>query len=229
MSAVAYATPIRRPREEVFVEPEPRHVRIVTTRAQRRARPKLVYGLGAVLVIFTIFLAQLMITIALSSGAYQISGLQASQQNLSRTASALGERLDTLGSSQNLAANARALGMVGSSRSAFLRLSDGAVLGSAARAGGTSASAKAIAALEDSVPNSLLVSIPLITGSGVLSLATGSGHGQSNAADSGTSTTESNQGQTAPAQSNAQGQSGTTEPASSPSSDSGELPSPVTH
>jgi hypothetical protein len=223
MSAVAYAIPLRRPREEEYVAPEPRRVRIVTTRAQRRARPKLVYALGATAIIFAIFLAQLLITIALSSGAYQISGLQAVQQNLGRTASALGERLDTLGSSQNLAANARALGMVGSSRSAFLRLSDGAVLGSAAPAGRASISASAIAALETSVPNSLLNQIPLITGASALSPTTGSGHGQSNATNSSQGTTESSQGQVAPAQ------VGSAAPASSTSSDSGELPSPVTH
>jgi hypothetical protein len=223
MSALAYATPIRRPREVEVAAPEHRPVRIVTTRAQRRARPKLVYALWAIVVVFAIFLAQLMITIALSSGAYQISGLQASQQNLSRTASALGERLDTLASSQNLAANARALGMVGSGQSAYLRLSDGAVLGHAAPAGHSSISAAALAALETSVPNSLLDQLPLITGKGVLSGATGTGHGSANTANSSTGTTESTQGTTAPAE------VGTSATASSSSSDSGELPSPVTH
>lgn len=229
MSAVAYAMPTRRPREQEIAPTQPRHIRIVTTRAQRRARPKLVYAIGAVLVIFAIFLAQLMITIALSSGAYQITGLQASQQNLSRAASALGERLNTLGSSQNLAANARALGMVGSSRAAFVRLSDGAVLGSAAPAGGSAKSAKAIAALENAVPNSLLAAIPLVTGAGSLSGSTGTGHGDANATDSGNATTESNQGQTAPAGTSHKASASSTKPASSASPDSGELPSPVTH
>ncbi|HEX4059370.1 MAG TPA: hypothetical protein VHX87_13760 [Galbitalea sp.] len=223
MSAVAYATPIRRPREEEFAVSERRHVRIVTTRAQRKSRPKLVYALWASVVIFAIFLVQLMITIALSSGAYQISGLQGSQQNLSRTASALGERLDTLASSQNLAANAKALGMVGSGRAAFLRLSDGAVLGTAAPAGRATISASAIAALETTVPNSLLDQIPLINGVTVLSPTTGTGHGSTNAPNSTASTPESTQGQIATAS------AGTNQPATTPSADNGELPSPVTH
>jgi hypothetical protein len=223
MSAVAYATPIRRPREHEVVEPERRHVRIVTTRAQRKSRPKLVYALWASVVIFAIFLAQLMITIALSSGAYQISGLQVSQQNLSRSASALGERLDTLASSQNLAANAKALGMVGSAQAAFLRLSDGAVLGAASPAGKSTVSASTLATLETNVSNSLLNEVPLINGTSVLSAGTGTGHGSTNSQNSSPSTTESTQGQTAPAR------TGTTKPASSSSSNSDELPSPVTH
>jgi hypothetical protein len=225
MSAVAYATPVHRPFERPFERPSdeelptPQRVRIVTTRAQRRARPKLVYALGAVAVIFAIFLSQLLITIALSSGAYQITSLQSVQQNLGRTASALGEHLDTLGSSQNLAANARALGMVSSASAAFIRLSDGAVLGSAAPA----AASGSFTGLVDSVPNSLLDSIPLASGNVAPSTATGSGHGVSNTANSTGGTTESTQGKTAPAQ------TGTTSPAAPTSSDSGELPSPVTH
>jgi hypothetical protein len=220
---LAYATPMRRPREEEHTAPAAPRVRIVTTRAQRRARPKLVYALGATAVIFAIFLVQLLITISLSSGAYKIDGLQATQQTLGRTESSLNERIDTLGSSQNLQANAIALGMVASSRAAFLRLSDGAVLGTAAPAHRVNITSLMINAASGSVPNSLLTGIPVISTPASLTSSTGTGHGGSNAADTTSGNTESTQGNTAPAQ------VGTTNPASPPSSDSGDLPSPVTN
>ena len=206
---------VRRPREAFEIVPQPRTVQIVTTRAQRRARPKLVYALGATGVLFAIFLAQLLITIALSSGAYTISGLQSTQQDLGRTASSLGEKLDTLGSSQNLQANALALGMVSSSQAAFLRLSDGSVLGTATAAGAASSPADVQNASGDSVPNSLLTAIPLIK-------STGAGHGDANATDSSQDNSESTKGTSTAG-------TGPTVPASTNSSTSGDLPSPVTH
>jgi hypothetical protein len=223
MSNLAYTAPIRAPRETEIGAANPRRIRIVTTRAQRRARPKLVYALGATVVIFAIFLAQLLITIALSSGAYRIDGLQSSQQDLGRTASALNERLNTLGSSQNLQANAVALGMVGSARAAFLRLSDGAVLGSSAPAHGSTSTASVLSGADTSVPNSLLTGIPVISSSGALTVSTGTGHGDSNAVNSTSGNTESTQGQTAPTH------VGATSPVSPTSPPSGDLPSPVTH
>jgi hypothetical protein len=212
-SNLAYAAPTRRVRDEPVV-PVQRRVQIVTTRAQRHARPKLVYGLGATAVLFAIFLAQLLITIALSSGAYTITGLQTTQQGLGRISSALNERLDTLASAQNLQANAFALGMVNSSQAAFLRLSNGTVVGTAAPAAASTATATDPSTTP--LPNSLLADIPLIK-------STGAGHGDANAADSSTNNSQSTKGPTAPAS------TGTTAPASSDSSNSGDLPSPVTH
>jgi hypothetical protein len=214
---LAYAAPLRRPREGLEVAPPyPRRVQIVTTRAQRRARPKLVYALGAIAVIFAIFLAQLLITIALSGGAYRITDLQSTQQELGRTASALNEKLDTLGSSQNLQANALALGMVNSSQAAFLRLSNGSVVGSAAAAGSAALLGTAQNGSSDSVPNSLLTTIPLIK-------STGAGHGDANASNPSAHNSESTQGATSTAS------TGTVAPASPQPPQNGDLPSPVTH
>jgi hypothetical protein len=217
MSAnLAYAMPARSPREVLEAAPQyPRRVQVVTTRAQRRARPKLTYALGAIAVIFAIFLAQLLITIALSGGAYTITDLQSTQQALGRTASSLNEKLNTLGSSQNLQANALALGMVGSSQAAFLRLSNGSVLGSATAAGSAAAPTTQNGS-SDSVPNSLLTDIPLIK-------STGAGHGDSNASNSHASNSESTQGGASTAS------TGTVAPASPPPPQNGDLPSPVTH
>jgi hypothetical protein len=218
MSAnLAYAAPLRRPREGVeAAAPYPRRVEIVTTRAQRRARPKLVYALGAIGVIFAIFLAQLLITIALSSGAYTITDLQSSQQELGRTASSLNEKLDTLGSSQNLQANALALGMVNSSQAAFLRLSDGSVLGTATAAGSAALPLTTQDASSDSVPNSLLTTIPLIK-------STGAGHGDANAPVSQENNSQSTKSGSSTAS------TGGVAPASSSPPKNGDLPSPVTH
>jgi hypothetical protein len=212
---LAYADALGHPLERQ-TDTRRRRVQIVATRDQRRARPKLVYALGAVGVIFAIFLAQLLITIALSGGAYTITDLQSTEQSLGRTSSALDEKLATLDSSQNLQANALALGMVNSSQAAFLRLSDGAVLGTATAAASASTPTVAVVAADDSVPNSLLSSVPLIQ-------STGGGHGVANATVSGSSNSESTKG-TAQTTS-----TGGTAPASSAPPVSGDLPSPVTH
>jgi hypothetical protein len=214
-ASLAYAPNVRRSREEFEVVSRPRRVQIVTTRAQRRARPKLVYALGATAVLFAIFLAQLLITIALSSGAYSITGLQSTEQSLGRTASSLNEKLDTLGSSQNLQANALALGMVNSSQAAFLRLSDGAVLGSATPAGASSGAAAPDNASADSVPNSLLTTVPLIN-------LTVAGHGDANAPVSSSGNSQSSKGSSTAS-------TGNTVQAQTNPTQSGDLPSPVTH
>ena len=62
--------------------------------AQRRARPKLVYAVVAVGALFAIIAAQLLLSIGLSDGAYQISALQQSRKELARTEDALTEDLE---------------------------------------------------------------------------------------------------------------------------------------
>lgn len=94
------------------VELVPRHIEIVSTRSQKRARPRVVYALVAIVGLFVILMVQLLLSIWLSDGAYQISALQQSQRELSRDQQALAESLHTLQSPQNLAAQASALGMV---------------------------------------------------------------------------------------------------------------------
>ncbi len=133
--SLAYALPARAPRETA-----PRHIEIVSTARQRRARPRIVYALVAVGGLFVILMAQLLLSIVLSQGAYQISSLQAEQKNLARDQQTLTESLHVLESPQNLAGQAAGLGMVMNSSSAgWLRLSDGAVLHDPAAAGAASA------------------------------------------------------------------------------------------
>ena len=150
-TAYAYARP-QRPGAPAM--PATTHIEIVTTRAQRRARPKSFYAVVAVATMFGLLLMQLALSLVLSDGAYQISALQVEQKQLARTQDDLGEKLDLLGSQQSLAARAEGLGMViGTSSPAFLRLSDGALIGTPTPAAGNSG---VLAASGGLVPNALL-------------------------------------------------------------------------
>jgi hypothetical protein len=152
MSNLAYSTlPSSTPRRE---QPQ-RQVEIVSTRAQRRARPRPLYALVAIGGLFALFMAQLLMSIVVSDGAYQISSLQSTQADLTRQQQSLGEQVDTLASTQNLAVKAQALGMVQSQAlPAFLDVATGKVTG-------TSHTTK-VAASSDTdttanlIPNSLL-------------------------------------------------------------------------
>jgi hypothetical protein len=110
--------------------PEPRrHLDVVSTRVQKKARPRAVYALVTVTGLFAILIAQLLLSIVVSNGAYQISSLQQVQNELARDEQSLTEQLQVLESPQHLASNAQALGMVTNSSTAYLRLSDGSVIG----------------------------------------------------------------------------------------------------
>ncbi|GLK18806.1 hypothetical protein [Herbiconiux flava] len=115
----------------------PRRIQVVPTRQQRRARPKIAYAAVVVTGVLAIVITQLMLSIGLSDGAYEISSLQQQQKELDRTNQTLSEQYDSLSSPQNLAASAESLGMVANSAPVYLRLSDGAVLGSPVAAGAT--------------------------------------------------------------------------------------------
>lgn len=141
------------------VEERPSHLEVVTTRTQRRARPRTVYAIIAVGVLFGVVVAQLLMSIAVSQGAYQLNTLQDKQTELQRSYQAASEDLNRLSSPQNLAANANALGMVTNSNPVYLRLSDGAVLGAPIPANG--AAGTVTGGQGNLVPNSLLAGVPL--------------------------------------------------------------------
>jgi hypothetical protein len=219
---LAYAIPnVASPQHDF--EEQPRRIRVITTRAQRRARPKATYGIVASAVVFAIFMAQLLLTISLSSGAYTIAGLQSAEKTSGRVQSSLEEKLHTLSSAQNLAANAQELGMVGASTPAYLRLSNGSVAGTPVPAAAGAPSTVANGST-DSVPNSLLAAIPVIS-------PTNPGQAGSNASDSSVPSTESTK---APASKPVTTvtpitKSATTDQNASQSSDPNVLPSPNTH
>jgi hypothetical protein len=136
MSAIAVAQPSRRVRPNAHPTPT-RHLEIAPSRAQRRGRPRVVYALVTVAGIGVILLAQLLMSIVLADGAYQISGLQAEQRELLRQEHALTESLQVWSSTQNLATNAEGLGMVASGNPVFLDLATGQVSGTGTAAGGS--------------------------------------------------------------------------------------------
>jgi hypothetical protein len=106
-----------------------RHLEVAPSRAQRRARPRLAHALITIGGIGVILLVQLILSFVLADGAYQIAGLQSDQRDLLREEQALDEHLELLGSTQNLTANAEALGMVASGNPMFLNVETGGVSG----------------------------------------------------------------------------------------------------
>ena len=145
--------PQRRPAHE----PRRAPVEIVTSRAQRRARPRIAYALVATASLFVLLLTQLAISIALSDGAYTISDLQAEKTELTRDQQKYSEQLDVLSSPQNLANNAEQLGMVRNSNPVYLDPTTGAVHGDPAPADGTADGT------DNLIPNTLLDGVPLAT------------------------------------------------------------------
>lgn len=127
----AATMPIRAGRPVPLAEPaqHPRHIEIVATRAQRRARPKLAYAVITIASLFAIFAAQLLLSIVVADGAYQVSVLQDEQKGLLRTQDALTEQLNVLDSTQNLSTQAAHLGMVPNRSPLAIDLSTGGVYG----------------------------------------------------------------------------------------------------
>lgn len=154
MSNLAYARPATLPSREQH--PHPRHIEVVTTRAQRRARPKLAYAVVTVASLFVIFAAQLLLSIVVSDGAYQIEALQSQKKELLRTEQALNERLGLLGATQHLAANAAHLGMVPGAAPIYLDVTTGGIAGAPGSVdhGGCGGACNLVA-------NSLLTGMPL--------------------------------------------------------------------
>jgi hypothetical protein len=154
-SNLAYARPARTPNREP--EAHPRHIEVIATRAQRKARPKIAYAVATIASLFVIFAAQLLLSIVVSDGAYQIEALEGQQKELLRTQQALTENLNLLDSPQHLTANAAHLGMVPSAAPLYLDLETGGIAGAPGTVdhgacGGTC----------NLVANSLLTGMPLV-------------------------------------------------------------------
>jgi hypothetical protein len=114
-------------------------------------RPR-VLAAGALMTGLTCVLAaQLLVSIQTAQGAYTVDRLEAASTALGREQQVRAEALETLASPQRLAQRATALGMVPAADPAYLRLSDGAVVGGPGHAASGPASA-----IGD-VPNALLV------------------------------------------------------------------------
>lgn len=130
------ALPLSSPRPARSPQPR-RHLEVAPTRAQRRARPRLLPAVVTMAGIGVILLTQLLLSIVLADGAYTISDLQGDRRELERQEQALTEQLEVLSSTQNLTANAEHLGMIASGNPVFLDVSTGAVSGNPTPAGGS--------------------------------------------------------------------------------------------
>ena len=129
--------------------------------APRRARrPRLLYGIVAVLGAFLIGAAQMSLSILTTQTSYELSALTQQQRQLSYDKQMLYDSVAGLSSPQYLAANASALGMVINESPSYLRLSDAAILGAGAPAIG-STSIDAIN--RGAVANALITETPLVT------------------------------------------------------------------
>ncbi|KRC62395.1 hypothetical protein ASE14_00690 [Agromyces sp. Root81] len=156
MSAVP-AQSLPAPRR-VGPERAPRRLRPAPERAPR-AKPRLGYAVIALGGVAVIIVAQLLLSIAVTQGAYEIDALQMQQATLTREEQKLAEEVDRVESPQYLATRAEGLGMVPNSNPVYLRLSDGAVLGEPTAAEGGSGSSAPL------VPNALIDGVPPGAGS----------------------------------------------------------------
>jgi hypothetical protein len=136
-----------------------RRLRAVDAPARRR-RPRLMYGIVAVLGAVAIGAAQMTLSIMTTQSSYELSALTQHQRTLTYEKQMLYDDVAGLSSPQYLAANAAALGMVIGESPNYLRLSDGALLGAGdASLGGSSVDAIGRGA----VANALITNTPLVT------------------------------------------------------------------
>jgi hypothetical protein len=225
MSAVPVAAPPR-PRRQFqpgAAEPDAtprRHLEVAPTRAQRRARPRLLPALITIGGIGVILLAQLMLSIVLADGAYQISRLQTQKHDAVLQQHALSETLDLYNSPQHLAANAEALGMVASGNAVYLDATTGAVTGTGTAAGGS------LLGAGDQVSNVLLDGSMIVTAQAptttTTTTTTGAPTATGSGPTSGASATSSSGASQAPTDT---GTGGAGQAPQTP----GLLPSPTTH
>jgi hypothetical protein len=139
---------------------QPDLVEVTATRAQRRARPRVLAAFVAVASLGILLLAQLGISMVLSKGAYQLDALQTTQTELGRSQQQLDENLSVLRSPQNLARNAQALGMIANSTPVYLDPKTGVVHGTPTPAAATDPAAATTSIL---VPNALLSGTSVVT------------------------------------------------------------------
>jgi hypothetical protein len=114
----------------------------------------------AVAGVLAMVIVQLLLSVGLSQGAYEISSLQRQETTLGWKMQSASDELLEVSSPQFIAANAQALGMVINGTPAYLRLSDGAVIGVPAAATAETEIPVGAATL---VANSLLDGVPLVT------------------------------------------------------------------
>jgi hypothetical protein len=168
-------------REHERARSRPELVEVTPTRAQRRARPRILAAIVGVAALGVLLLAQLGISMVLSQGAYTLSSLTAQQTELSRSQQALDEKLDVLKSPQNLARNAQALGMIANTTPVYLDPKTGQVFGTPTPAAASDSTANTA----NQVANQLLDGVGVVAKPG----ATATSKEQGNSSSDSTSST----------------------------------------
>ncbi len=132
-----------------------------SSQPRQRRRPRAFFAYVTAGVMFGVMVIQMLLSVATESGAYEIASLQAANKEATRSYQQMTQEIDRLASPQHLALNAEALGMLSNNTPAYLRLSDGAVLGSPTSGDGF----KNLVASDGGslVPNSLLSGVALVT------------------------------------------------------------------
>jgi hypothetical protein len=103
-------------------------LRVVTQPPAQRGR--LPFVLCCITLLMASLIGLLVLNISLSRGAYRVHDLEVKAARLAEQEQALGEEVATRAAPAQLSIEARGLGMVPSTSPAFLRLSDGVILGS---------------------------------------------------------------------------------------------------
>jgi hypothetical protein len=109
--------------------------RLRVVRAPEHARTRVPFVLLCITIFVGSLLGALVLNTTMAGAAYEKHAMQIELARLARTEQALRTSLDEEASPPQLAASARALGLVQAPPSAYLRLSDGAVLGTPTPAG----------------------------------------------------------------------------------------------
>lgn len=125
MSAIAHS--LSAPR----VAAQPRAVASTRPTSLTAAVPKLRYIVVILSGIFAILGGQLMLSIAVSGGAYEISGLKGDVRDSHQQLQIVAEDIGALTAPDTLATLASSMGMVEDNNPAYLRLSDASVIGEA--------------------------------------------------------------------------------------------------
>lgn len=121
MSAIRLTTPSR-------PLTQPRSISRVTNAVRTKRHSKAIVRMVIVGVI-AIQIVKLLLDIALSQSAYELSNLKLEKIDLTTQSQILGQQVDSLSSQQNLANSAQALGMIANANPVFLRIADQKVFG----------------------------------------------------------------------------------------------------
>lgn len=132
MTALAYST--GRP----VAPSRPRATSSTRQKTRADAVPKLRYIVVLLAGIFAILGGQLLLSIAVSGGAYEIASLKSDVRGSEQQLQIVGEEISALVAPDTLATLAGSMGMVPDNNPAYLRVSDGAVVGEAIPADGMS-------------------------------------------------------------------------------------------